>query len=95
MNFWTDERYYSLCKSCDDILLAKGTSIARMSISELHILNEHPVNLKKYDEIYNESQRTTLNSIKLFISKCRRIVRSCVTTFFANGASDVLKELMC
>ena len=45
--------YKKLCTNCDYVL-QNHLSIERVSISSLHVLNEHPSNLSKYNHLFNQ-----------------------------------------
>jgi len=47
----TEDQYIELCAACDRVLLPLDSSIERVAISWLHVLNEHPSNLAKYSDL--------------------------------------------
>jgi len=67
--------YKNLCEKCDYVL-QNNLSIERVSISSLHVLNEHPSNLSKYSHLFNkgkgrrikESFKSALIQIKELLS---------------------------
>ena len=38
----TEQEYTGIAAACDRILRAEGTSVARLAIPMLHVINEHP-----------------------------------------------------
>lgn len=67
--------YKKLCTNCDYVL-QNNLSIERVSISSLHVLNEHPSNLSKYNHLFNqklgfrikESYKSAIIQIKELLS---------------------------
>lgn len=92
MKVWKEEDYKYLCETFDSILLAPDLTVERIAISALHVLNEHPTNLKKYDEIFEGKKFDTLNLIKLNISKALRILRSCSLIFYNRNFFHTIKK---
>ena len=45
-------QYKKLCEACNDILLESKDNLTRQSIPWLHVLNEHPTTLKKYNQLW-------------------------------------------
>ena len=52
MRILSEEQYVDLCETCDHLLLASDASSERVSIQWLHVVREHPVFLKNYEDIY-------------------------------------------
>lgn len=50
--------YLELCDVCDTLLSREGVGVERIANSSLHILNEHPTNLDKYERFYSEHHNT-------------------------------------
>jgi len=50
-----EEQYQQVCDSCDLLLGAVDSTIERVAISWLHVLNEHPVNLARYESLFDLS----------------------------------------
>jgi len=48
----TEEQYKLICETCDRVLLETKITIERVSITWLHVLNEHPLSLAKYTGIF-------------------------------------------
>ena len=48
----TEEQYKLLCSSCDSILLADSASLEKVAIPWLHVIREHPIFLKQYEELF-------------------------------------------
>ena len=49
---FSSNQYEKLCKACNDILLDSKENLIRQSIPWLHVLNEHPTALKKYNQLW-------------------------------------------
>lgn len=47
-----EEQYNALCKACDQLLLASGTSKERIATPWLHVIRAHPIFLENYAEIF-------------------------------------------
>jgi hypothetical protein len=88
---WTEKKYTQICNICDEIL-NQDISISRVSISDLHVLNEHPVNLKKYEEIYYKNKNEKLTSVKKIIIKYIRLVNSYFSYIIAEREAETLKK---
>lgn len=43
-----EEQYRQVCEACDRVLLAPGSTLERVAVPWLHVLNEHPANLSQY-----------------------------------------------
>lgn len=48
-----EAQYLQVCESCDQLLTAKDSTLSRIAISWLHVLNEHPTILSKYIGLFN------------------------------------------
>jgi hypothetical protein len=46
--YFTEQQYAGIAVACDRLLRAPGTSLARVAISALHVMNEHPGCLATY-----------------------------------------------
>jgi hypothetical protein len=44
----TEQEYAELCATCDRLLHGPGTSLNRVAIPLLHVINEHPTGLRQY-----------------------------------------------
>lgn len=60
----TEDKYKILCETSDSFLQHPETSIPGLAIPWLHILNEHPSNLIKYQDSFLLSLRRQFGSIK-------------------------------
>src|SRR5262249_35797096 len=47
----TDSEYREIAAACDRLLRAGDTSLARLAIPILHVINEHPAHLAQYDAV--------------------------------------------
>ena len=50
-----DSQYIEICNLCDEILRSTTFNVERVSIVNLHVLNEHPVTLNKYVSFFSNS----------------------------------------
>jgi len=50
-----EEDYLRICEECDKILLAPDSSLERVAIPWLHVLREHPVFLRQYQNLIARS----------------------------------------
>jgi hypothetical protein len=74
-----EEQYKLLCETCDKVLLDVDSTVERMAIAWLHILNEHPINLAKYQSVFDDSPIGAFIGVKSAIStalKAKKTVRS-------------------
>ena len=69
-NIFNEEEYRKLCESCDRVLLGQDSSIARVAISWLHIVREHPVFLENYSDII-DSRKSIMSFAKFWLRKFR------------------------
>lgn len=58
------DQYESLLRVCDSILLTNQTEAEGVAIPWLHILNEHPANLSRYEHIFQGQYSSRLVEIK-------------------------------
>ncbi len=49
-----EEQFKRLCQACDDLLLEKDVPIERVALPWLHVIRDHPVLLKQYDDIFQK-----------------------------------------
>ena len=49
-----EEEYQQICVACDSILLAPDSTLERVAIPWLHVLNEHPYNLSQYANLFEQ-----------------------------------------
>lgn len=63
----TEQQYALLCAGCDRILTASDSTDERVAIPWLHVIREHPVFLKKYKQVFEDSQ--TVERIKSYCLK--------------------------
>jgi hypothetical protein len=55
----TEQEYVRLAAACDRLLRAAGTSLARLAIPGLHVINEHPGSLAQYAPLTQQSYNLT------------------------------------
>ena len=46
------EKYKEICKVCDEILLSPEANEVTVAIPILHVIREHPVFLKQYENLF-------------------------------------------
>jgi hypothetical protein len=67
-----EQEFKALCDACDALLVENNASTARMAISWLHIIREHPVFLKNYERLFPSS--IPLETIRnRLLQKVRRV----------------------
>ncbi len=86
-----EEQYRLLCETCDTVLLDVDSTVERMAIAWLHILNEHPINLAKYQGIFDDSPIDALIGIKSAVSTALK-VRTTVRSSYGWHASATIPE---
>ena len=59
-----EEQYLQVCESCDNLLKAADSTLERVAIPWLHVLNEHPANLAKYASLFEASRPTLLGFVR-------------------------------
>lgn len=70
-----NEEYNLICEICDGLLKEPSVTPERISIAWLHVLNEHPVTLKKYDTIFDRKPLFGLK-IKLILWNIVQLVKA-------------------
>lgn len=55
------EKYRKICKACDEILLDSKANEVTTAIPFLHVIREHPIFLKQYEELFNIRKKNTSN----------------------------------
>ena len=68
-------QYKALCEACDRILLHASSNLYTKAIGWLHILNEHPVNLTKYDGVFHSGRAKRFNKIRSFLLTAKKLVQ--------------------
>src|SRR5262249_22966105 len=53
----TEQEYDALAAACDALLRAPGSTLARVALPLLHVLNEHPSLMARYEPLLSGSQR--------------------------------------
>ena len=70
----TEEKYKLLCLACDSVLLADDARIETIAIPWLHVMREHPIFLRQYEDLFIEkSFWKTL--VDYFCHKSKRIIQ--------------------
>lgn len=62
-----EEEFKKICVVCDEILLSPRANLVTVCIPWLHVLNEHPSNLKKYTELFDHENENTNPEFTHFI----------------------------
>lgn len=70
-----EPQYKALCEACDRILLHASSNLYTKAIGWLHILNEHPVNLTKYDGVFHSGRAKRFNKIRSFLLTAKKLVQ--------------------
>lgn len=63
-----EEQYQQVCESCDKLLGAEDSTLERVAISWLHVLNEHPVNLARYESLFDPSHPDVLGILRRVVN---------------------------
>lgn len=48
----TEDQYLTLCECCDNIIVSEDSTYERVAITWLHVIREHPVFLRQYEDIF-------------------------------------------
>ena len=67
--------YNKLCAICDEILLSEKSTIYTRAIPWLHVLNEHPTTLKRYENIKIKNKNKFISYLKCFIQFFLNLLR--------------------
>ena len=54
-----EKQYKTLCKACDELLLAPDSSIERVATTWLNVIRAHPIFLKNYNEVFDLPRLTS------------------------------------
>lgn len=82
------QQYHALCEACDRVLLASDSSVERVAIPWLHIIREHPVFLKNYEDIFEASEENRgryYRSWRRILRNKAGLLRQFGKGFFSNG----------
>lgn len=72
-----EEDYRQICNACDALLNSPTATPERMAIAWLHVLNEHPVTLKKYAPVLIR-RSSLVRIIKLFAWNAHQLISAIV-----------------
>lgn len=75
----TEDQYLTLCECCDSILVSEDSTYERIAITWLHVIREHPVFLRQYDDIFLPepgSAAKLFNYFRLTILNYARTIRA-------------------
>ncbi len=73
-----EEQYRQLCEACDRVLLEPVSSVERVAIPWLHVLNEHPANLSQYAWLFEKHDfglRDLSSALRGFLSVIRAFLK--------------------
>ena len=56
----TEGDYAELCAACDRLLRSPATSLERVAVPLLHVINEHPAGLRQYEPVLQQAQPESL-----------------------------------
>lgn len=71
-----EEQYKKLCRACDEILLSKEAGLSRIAIPWLHVLNEHPENIKKYVALFGKEHSVVKPAfLQFFLQSFKSLAR--------------------
>ncbi len=70
----TEEKYKLLCLTCDNVLLADDAGIETIAIPWLHVMREHPIFLRQYEDLFTKKSywKTLVN---YFCLKSKRTIQ--------------------
>jgi hypothetical protein len=85
----TEEQYKLLCSYCDAILLDDKSTVERVAIPWLHILNEHPANLDKYVNVFKDDTESEILAVKSLVSTIFKFVTTARATDGWHSSSDI------
>lgn len=74
-----EEQYQQVCEVCDRLLADSDSTLERIAIPWLHVLNEHPSNLSMYEHLFysgNRSFRWHINLMKDLLFSARALMSS-------------------
>lgn len=63
-------QYRQVCEECDRLLMASDSSLERVAIPWLHVLNEHPSNLLQYEHLFDRDNK----KLHLFFSAIKKLL---------------------
>jgi hypothetical protein len=77
----TEQQYADIAAACDRLLRAPGTSLARLAIPALHVINEHPGSLAQYASLLSgDAGHTLIAGPRALLRAARGFARSVLTT---------------
>ena len=76
----TEGDYAALCAACDRLLRSPATSLERIAISLLHVINEHPAGLRQYQPVLQPTGPESLRpALRRQSRALARVARAFVT----------------
>ena len=76
-----EENYRRICEACDRALSASDTTLERVAIPWLHVLNEHPANLTQYAQLFERRKASLsdfLGATKRFLSVTKTFMKALI-----------------
>ena len=88
--------YEELCRVCDEILLSKDSSVTTKAITWLHVLNAHPVNLEKYQCVFEFRKRDVALHVFLFVVRFLRnlFLMRPASAFFSSNNDESTADIL-
>jgi len=90
----TEQEYAEIAAACDRLLRAPSTSVARLAIPALHVLNERPSSLAQYAPLFAEGSSSGMSNFpRAVIRAARGLARSLAARRWTpkhQGAIDVV-----
>lgn len=69
-----EDEYRRLCAACDTVLRGPYTSLERLAIGWLHVLNEHPTVLQRYEHLFSASAARTPLPVRSLLYQLKNLV---------------------
>ena len=67
------QQYAAIAAACDRLLRAPDTSLARIAIPFLHVVNEHPGSVRQYEPLLGTQAKSDLSATTLAVRRVARI----------------------
>ncbi len=77
----TEDQYKTLCECCDNVLVASDSTFERMAITWLHVIREHPVFLRQYDDVFLSAAPLAIKILDNWRYALLDIARSVISTW--------------
>ena len=85
--YLTKKQYDSVCYECDQLLLADEATLERICIPWLHVIREHPIFLKRYEQLFqkNPGYKYLANLAWKNFKSWLSIVKTLIKSMFGDG----------